>query len=320
LHDKKHSLSLKLFWFLNDISDFRKCSICGKVLDKEKYDLKSGKYLSNTLHCSCKCSANDKITIHKRKQTSKHRHDNFTFNNRKKYKETCLKNFGCENVFQSEIIKNKIKNTNLINHNIEHYVNLDKAKQTNLERYGCENVFANTCIKEKIKQTCLERYGVEHYVNLDKTKQTNLEKYGVEYPIQCREVRLKQQTKYDYKNICFDSSPEIALYIYLKDNNIDFEYQPDIRFEYSVNDKTHYYFPDFRIEDKYYEIKGDQFFDDCGRMINPYDRSQDALYESKHQCMKDNNVIILRNNDYQRYLDYVSEKYGNDYLKTFKKY
>ena len=53
-------------------------------------------------------------------------------------------------------------------------------------------------------------------------------------------------------------------------------------------------------------------------MINPYDRSQDVLYESKHQCMKDNNIIILKSKDYQKYLDYISEKYGKDYLKQFK--
>jgi hypothetical protein len=35
--------------------------------------------------------------------------------------------------------------------------------------------------------------------------------------------------------------------------------------------------------------------------------------------MKDNNIIILRSKDYQKYLDYISEKYGKDYLKTFKK-
>lgn len=28
-------------------------------------------------------------------------------------------------------------------------------------------------------------------------------------------------------------------------------------------------------------------------MICPYNRSQDELYEAKHQCMKDNGVIII---------------------------
>ena len=32
-------------------------------------------------------------------------------------------------------------------------------------------------------------------------------------------------------------------------------------------------------------------------MINPYDRTQDDKYEAKHQCMLNNNVIILRLDD-----------------------
>ena len=51
-----------------------------------------------------------------------------------------------------------------------------------------------------------------------------------------------------------------------------------------------------RVDGKLYEVKGDQFFDG-DKMINPYDRSQDGLYEAKHQCMIKNNIIILKEND-----------------------
>ena len=46
-------------------------------------------------------------------------------------------------------------------------------------------------------------------------------------------------------------------------------------------------------------MKGDHFFDG-DKMINPYDRTQDGLFESKHQCMLDNNVIILRREDIEK--------------------
>jgi hypothetical protein len=152
-----------------------------------------------------------------------------------------------------------------------------------------------------------------------KSKKTNLEKYGFSSPIQNYEIQKRSKMRYFYDNKCFDSSPEIALYIYLKDNHIDFEYQPNVRFEYLNEDSNiHYYFPDFRIEDKFYEIKGDQFFDENNKMINPYDRSQDIIYESKQKCMIKNNIIILRSKDYQKYIDYISEKYGKNYLKQFK--
>ena len=32
-------------------------------------------------------------------------------------------------------------------------------------------------------------------------------------------------------------------------------------------------------------------------MINPYDRSQDNIYEAKHQCMIKNNVKIFKEKD-----------------------
>ena len=43
-------------------------------------------------------------------------------------------------------------------------------------------------------------------------------------------------------------------------------------------------------------MKGNHFFDG-DKMINPYDRTQDELYEAKHQCMIKNNIIILKEND-----------------------
>ena len=45
-----------------------------------------------------------------------------------------------------------------------------------------------------------------------------------------------------------------------------------------------------------YEVKGDQFFEG-DKMINPFDRSQDGLFDMKHQCMIENNVVILKKDD-----------------------
>ena len=60
-----------------------------------------------------------------------------------------------------------------------------------------------------------------------------------------------------------------------------------------------YYQPDFLIDGQLYEVKGDQFFEG-DKMINPYDRNQDGLYEAKHQCMLNNGVIILKVEDIKR--------------------
>ena len=89
---------------------------------------------------------------------------------------------------------------------------------------------------------------------------------------------------------------------------------------YEFNGKNHIYEPDFLIKGKLIEIKGDQFFKDDGTMQNPWDHSQDALYEAKHQCMLRNMVEIWKSNDYKKYLMYIKSTYGKDYLRQFKKH
>ena len=128
--------------------------------------------------------------------------------------------------------------------------------------------------------------------------------------------------------INFDTAPELAYFIWLKDNNIDFEYHPQKFFEYEFEGRIHRYFPDFFVENKYIEIKGDQFFKPDGTMFCPYrnktisDKIYEQrcrMYEAKQQCMTKNGVVILKSADYKIYIDYVRNKYGHDYLKKFRK-
>ena len=66
---------------------------------------------------------------------------------------------------------------------------------------------------------------------------------------------------------------------------------------YDVNGNLHKYFPDFLIKDDkntIIEVKGDQFFDEYVRFINPYDTTPAGFKnaELKYQCMVKNNVCI----------------------------
>ena len=65
---------------------------------------------------------------------------------------------------------------------------------------------------------------------------------------------------YLYNDLIFDSSWELAFYIYHKDNNIDID-RCVKSFPYVVNNKTHYYFPDFIVDNKLIEIKGPHLID-----------------------------------------------------------
>ena len=226
---------------------------------------------------------------------------------REKVKQTNLEKYGCENVFQSDIIKEKIKDTN----NEKYYVDnplqssdiKEKWKTTNLERYGCEYSINSQFCQDKVKTTNFERYGCENVFQSDiikkKIKQTNLEKYGVENYAQTNEFTKYHRKQIEYDDLTFDSSWEVIVYQYCKENNIPCEYQPDITFEYEYGGKEHYYHPDFLINGKLYEVKGDHFFDG-DKMICPFDRSKDELFEAKYQCMLHNSVIFIRNNEIEK--------------------
>lgn len=219
-----------------------------------------------------------------------------------KTKNTWIEHYGTDNIYNVEEIKNK-------------------REQTLLKNYGVKNSFLSDIVKEKIKQTNLERYGVENVFASDiikeKIQNYNIEKYGVKYITQVPEFQNKIHFKYKFENMVFDSSWEIAYFIWLKDKNISFEYRPNIRFKYIVKNEEHYYYPDFLVNDKIIEIKGDQFLDE-NTMICPWDETKNEIYAAKYQCMIDNNVIILRSDDIKPILNYIKEKYGCDYLKQFK--
>lgn len=226
------------------------------------------------LFCSRKCSNNNEET-------------------KQRLKETCMKKYGVDNTAKAECVKAVYRK-----HMEEKYGK------------GIINSFQAREVIEKLEKTKIKKYGSRTYNNRIKAEETCIEKYGVRCTSQVPEIRKKQQYRYTYNNISFDSQPEIALYIYLTDYNIKFEYQPNIKFEYEFKNKKHFYYPDFKIENEIWEIKGDHLYEAM--------KIENTIDNAKYQCMIRNNVKILRYNDYKKYLDYIKEKYGTDYLTQFK--
>lgn len=256
-------------------------------------------------------------------------------------KATCLAKYGVENPFQSEEKKAKIRQTCKERYGVENCAQNSevyaKVKKTNIERYGTSCTLNTQENINKKKQTWLEHYGVDNPNKSDiikaKTIKTNLEKYGVTSHMKTKESKLKSmQTKlekygdafysgfviYYYDNIFFRSKPELCFYIYNKDQGKDIVYEPQPYFKYQCEDKEYYYKPDFLLENKLYEIKGDYFFDKSGNLINPYNRSLDNIAKAKQLCMEEHNVTVLKSDKYMFYVDYVKEKYGTDYIETFR--
>lgn len=319
--------SQKIWHFLQNDMEFKLglCVVCGKRCKFNSF------VTGYNQHCSYKCSMLDENVQNKIKKTCLNKYgvenpfqsegikQKIAKTNLEKYgdtsyartpecrekmKRTCLERYGVEYNSQTEEYKIKFKETCLERYGVENPFQSkeckEKSRQTCLEKYGSEIYTKTDEYKERYKNTCQEKYGCNNIFQLEKTKekikQTCLKKYGEDSYAKTHEYHKKRRKRIEYNNLTFDSSWEVIIYQYCQENNISCEYQPNIQFEYEYNGKKHVYQPDFLINDKLYEVKGNHFFD-SDKMINPFDRSQDELFESKHQCMIKNNVIILRGED-----------------------
>lgn len=179
LTDKKYGFSHRLFWTMNNITDFPLCPNCGKP-NTRVIKVKDG-YNGPKKYCCQSC-----ITSSKEYQD--------------KYSKTNMERYGVKNVFSSSDIKEKIKQSNLKKYGVENPMELDSIKEkqqaTLIDHYSVNVPLKSKEIQEKSKQTNLEKYGVEYTFQSesvkDKIKQTNLEKYGVENPSQVEEFKQKR--------------------------------------------------------------------------------------------------------------------------------
>lgn len=213
---------------------------------------------------------------------------------------------------------------------------LEKTRSTNLLRYGSERYEQSEEYKNRIpdmvkkaQATHLLKYGAPVYTMSEdfkkkkseiqkKREQTNLQKYGQCNYSQTEEFRHKTGLKYWFGEEYFDSSWELALWIYAKDHNEDIERTP-CKYAYYYNGKQHFYYPDFRYRGKIIEIKGDYFFDDDGKMHSPFAKEEDGVFLAKQNCMFENNVIVWTKEQISFAIDYVAETYGKDFLKKCKR-
>ena len=259
--------------------------------------------LKETFHN--KTDEQKKLIVDKRKKTMTERYGVDSPMKSQYFKEkvakTSQKKYGCKEPFGSKEVRDKIKETCIKKYGVDNICKdknfREKVKNTMVEKYGVES---NLMLKEfqvKCRKTLKENYNVDYPFQseeiMNKMKQTCLSKYGVEYYCQTADFSVNHRKIYYFDNVKFDSFWELVFYLFHKSNGSKIERSLK-KFEYVYNGKTHYYFPDFEVDEKLYEIKGDQFFDENGKMINPYDRSQDGLFEAKHQCGLRNGVVFIR--------------------------
>lgn len=103
-----------------------------------------------------------------------------------------------------------------------------------------------------------------------------------------------------YKGYYCRSSWELAWLVYQIEHDIKPE-QCSEYFEYTVNGEKHKYYPDFKINDTYFEIKGAHY--------NNWE-------QKKEQFPKEKNLkVIDGKKEIKQYLQYVEEKYGKEFWK-----
>lgn len=201
---------------------------------------------------------------------------------------------------------------------LQNKVILEKFLKTNNERYGGNSPSQNEIVKQKQIETTLKNWGfrssAQNEIVKEKSKQTCLKNFGVETGFLTKKCfDSHSRCKYEFEDERFDSSWELALWVYAKDHNEEIEREP-CQFEYEFEGKKHFYYPDFLYKGGLVEVKGPQFFKD-DKMICPFDRSQDELFQAKYECMKKNGVKIFSTDEIRVCRDYIKKAYGNDFLQ-----
>ena len=296
-------------------------------------------------HCCWQCYLDDPNSHHKEEETKKRKYGNAYYNNPKKIVATAFRNWGKDNYCNRVKCKTTCQDRYNGNAPACSPTVVEKMKLTKEERYG--NSGYNNY--EKTIKTCEEKYGVSNISQIpgvqDKVKKTSISKYGKphynqssEYISRIPEIRQKMTKKWvlfwnddntyvstrrdaeEYNanvgkwqhELQMDSSWEIELFVFCKlKNGMDVDYQPNLTIPYEYDSETHSYHPDFIINGKLYEVKGDNFFrineSTCKEEMfcpwrNPnwsdeYYKWRCGLEEAKHQCMLSNGIKILRKND-----------------------
>lgn len=105
-----------------------------------------------------------------------------------------------------------------------------------------------------------------------------------------------------YKGYWCDSSYELAFVIYHLDHNISIQ-RNKRSFSYFYENREYKYFPDFIVNDIYYEIKG------------YYTKRDQIKIQAASPYIR---LILLKDKDIFQYIEYVQKKYGTDFIKLYE--
>ena len=283
-----------------------KCLSCDKIFVKQ-YKNSIGKrkgidYLKYCTECRIEHTINTKYDS--KEEFYKHRYE--------AYKQTCNEKYGVDNVSQLDTIKEKKEQTSLKNRGTKYYIQTKKGRlqyeKTMEKKYGKKHALQVKEFNDKFKDTVHDKYSNKEEMNKinEKRRKTTNQLYNVD------NVGLLNH-HYRYDDIGFDSSWELCFYVYHKDKCHKIEREPT-RFEYFENKKLKVYIPDFKVNNIYYEIKGDHYieFYKNGKIKTLKNNKE------KYKCMKKHNVRLIWSKQIEKYLKYVYNVYGKNFIDNCK--
>ena len=142
---------------------------------------------------------------------------------------------------------------------------------------------------------------VQLFIIISNQMEMNLEFILMEDGSKIRQERSVKNYKSGwYHGIHCDSSWELAFVIYCKEHNINIKRCKEIRY-YILDNKKYEYHPDFIVNNTIIEIKG----------LKSSNSNAKQLYNP--------DIIFLYKNDMKKYLDYVINKYGNNFIELYEK-
>lgn len=108
-----------------------------------------------------------------------------------------------------------------------------------------------------------------------------------------------------YKGYWCDSSWELAWVIYHLEHGFKFVRNWN-GFEYYYKDEKHLYYPDYIIENNFYEIKGRRSYEDLD------EKNKEKINQFKGK------LFVLYSKEMKPYLEYTISKYGKDFTKLYE--
>lgn len=222
----------------------QKCMICGN-----KFTVRKSGFPPRYGICKkCKCSFTSKNRIVTEEQKTLQKEKSLqTWNNKSEEEKKNIIEKRKVSLKQTCSNRTKEEKEKIGKHISEVQQSFSEEKKTEIsekKRVAQSRYWSN--LDEKIRESLRTKNKESHLTESYLNRRLEIQKSRTkEY---WRELRSKSHHDYLYEGLNFDSSWELAVWIYAKDHNLDIEREP-VMLEYEVNGKVKKYFPDFRLNE-----------------------------------------------------------------------